>query len=167
MRHQKKGKSLGRKKGPRKALLRSLATSLVIYEKINTTKVKAKVIRPVVEKLITLGKNDTVHHRRLVAKTLYLKGAVKKVFEVLGPRYKNRTGGYTRIVKLPPRVGDNAEVAMIEFIDRDKIVEKPASAKSSTKVSTKKIVKKSEKLVEPKNNVKQSKETKKLQTKVK
>ena len=73
MRHQRKGKTLGRKKAPRKALLRSLATSIVIYEKIKTTKVKAKTIRPIVEKLVTLGKNDNVHNRRLVAKTLYLK----------------------------------------------------------------------------------------------
>jgi large subunit ribosomal protein L17 len=90
MRHRKKGKILGRKKGPRKALLRSLVTNLILYEKIITTKAKAKFVKSKIEKLITLGKTDSVHHRRLIRKEVYTEGALKKIFEVLGPRFKNR-----------------------------------------------------------------------------
>jgi large subunit ribosomal protein L17 len=116
MRHNRKGKSLGRTKDPRKALMRSLATSFVVYEKIKTTQAKAKALRPVVEKLITLGKNDTLHNRRLALKFLYTDGAVKKLFEVVGPKYKERRGGYTRIIKIAPRVNDGAEMAIIELV---------------------------------------------------
>jgi large subunit ribosomal protein L17 len=116
MRHNRKGKSLGRTKDPRKALMRSLATSFVVYEKIKTTQAKAKALRPVVEKLITLGKNDTLHNRRLALKFLYTDGAVKKLFEVVGPKYKERKGGYTRIIKIAPRVNDGAEMAIIELV---------------------------------------------------
>lgn len=98
-------------------MLRSLATSFMVYEKITTTKTKAKAIRPVVEKLITLGKLDTLHNRRQVLKVLYVEGATKKVFEVLGPRFKERKGGYTRITKLPRRAGDAAEMAVLELVD--------------------------------------------------
>ena len=116
MRHNRKGKSLGRTKGPRVALMRSLATSFVVYEKIKTTQAKAKVLRPVVEKLITLAKNDTLHNRRQALSFLYTEGAVKKLFEVLGPKYKERKGGYTRITKLVPRANDGAEIAVIELV---------------------------------------------------
>jgi len=117
MRHQKKGKTLGRKKAPREAMLRSLATSFIVYEKIKTTQAKAKVLRPIVEKIITLAKENTLHNKRQVAKTLYLEDAVKKAFEVLGPKYKNRNGGYTRIVKLAPRKNDGAEMAVLELVE--------------------------------------------------
>lgn len=116
MRHNRKGKVLGREKAPREALTRSLVTSLVVFEKIKTTKAKAQVTRPKVEKLITLAKNDTLHNRRQALKVLYTPGAVKKLFEVLGPKYKERKGGYTRIIKLTPRAGDGAEMAVIEFV---------------------------------------------------
>jgi large subunit ribosomal protein L17 len=116
MRHNKKGKTLGREKAPREALMRSLATSFVVYEKIQTTEAKAKLLRPIVEKLITLAKNDTLHNRRQAMNYLYTEGAVKKLFEVLGVRYKERKGGYTRITKLVPRVNDGAKVAIIEAI---------------------------------------------------
>lgn len=116
MRHNRKGKVLGRTKAPREALLRSLATSFVVYEKIKTTQAKAKALRPIVEKLITLSKNDTLHTRRQALKYLYTEGAVKKLFEVLGPKYKERKGGYTRIVKLGARPNDAAEVAIIELV---------------------------------------------------
>ena len=117
MRHQKKGKTLGRKKEPREAMLRNLATSFIIYEKIKTTQAKAKVLRPIVEKIITLSKKDTLHNRRQVLKTLYLEDATKKAFDVIGPRYKDRNGGYTRIVKLPPRKNDGAEMAVLELVE--------------------------------------------------
>lgn len=117
MRHQKKGKTLGRKKAPREAMLRNLATSFIVYEKIKTTKAKATVLRPIVEKYITLSKKDTLHNRRQVLKYLYVQGAVKKLFEVLGPRFKDRNGGYTRVVKLPPRQSDGAEMAILELVE--------------------------------------------------
>jgi large subunit ribosomal protein L17 len=118
MRHLKKGKKFGRTKAPREAMLRNLATSFIVYEKIKTTETKAKALRPIVEKLITLGKEDTLHHRRLVLKKIYIAGAARKVFEVLGPRFKERPGGYTRITKLTPRVGDGASMAVLELVDK-------------------------------------------------
>lgn len=116
MRHNRKGKVLGRTKAPREALMRSLVTSFIVYEKIKTTTAKAKALRPLVEKYITLGKTDTLHNRRQALSFLYTEGAVKKLFEVIGPRYKERKGGYTRIIKLAPRQNDGAEVAIIEMV---------------------------------------------------
>lgn len=116
MRHRKKTKTLGRKKEPREALMRSLATNLIIYEKIKTTEVKAKALKPYVEKMITLGKKNTLHARRQLLAKLYVEGATKKVLEVLSPRYKDRKGGYTRITKLGTRYGDGAKMVQIEFI---------------------------------------------------
>ena len=117
MRHKKKGKTLGRKKAPRKALIRGLVTSFVIYEKIKTTHAKAKVLRPVVEKIITLAKKDTLHNRRQAIKILYLENTLKKLFEVIGPKYKERKGGYTRIIKLTPRQNDSAKMAILELVE--------------------------------------------------
>ncbi|MFA7662309.1 MAG: 50S ribosomal protein L17 [Patescibacteria group bacterium] len=116
MRHRKNTKTLDRKTGPRKALLKNLIGSLLIYEKIETTEGKAKVIKPMVEKLITIGRvNDLTSRRRLI-KELPAGSVVDKVLDILGPRYKARTGGYTRIVKLSPRKGDGAEVVQISFV---------------------------------------------------
>ena len=116
MRHQKKGRKLGRKIGPRTALIKGLADSLVLYEKIKTTQAKAKSLRPYIEKLITVaGKNNLTTRRRLISK-LKTQNAVKKMLEVYGPRYKQRKGGYTRIVKIGPRKGDGAEMVQIEFV---------------------------------------------------
>ncbi len=116
MRHRKKGATLDRKKGPRTALLRGLVNSLILYEKIRTTKAKAKALKPIAEKFITLGKTPTIHHKRTLKSVLYTDGAVRKVFEVLGPRFKDRKGGYTRIIPLGPRQGDGAEMVQIEFV---------------------------------------------------
>lgn len=116
MRHQNKGKILDRKKEPRKALLRSLATSLILYEKLKTTEAKAKAVKPLVEKLITKGKKGDLHARREIMKVLYVENAVKKVMNELSPRYKERKGGYTRIVKLGVRQGDGANTVLIEFV---------------------------------------------------
>lgn len=116
MRHQKKGKTLDRKIGPRQLLLRNLATSFVLYEKIKTTKAKAQAVRPLVERLVTLGKANTLHHRRLLQEELLTENAVKKILEVLGPRYKERRGGYTRMINLKQRQGDGAPVVQIEFV---------------------------------------------------
>lgn len=116
MRHQKKGKTLDRKKQPREALLRGLAASLILYEKVKTTEAKAKAVKPLVEKLITKGKENTLANRRYLHKYLYTENAVKKVLEVLGPKYKERQGGYTRIVKLGQRPGDGAKTVQIELV---------------------------------------------------
>ena len=116
MRHRKKGKVLDRKAGPRKALLRNLAVSLILYEKIQTTKAKAKVLKPIVERLITKGKVNTLAARRNLLKYLYKESAVKKILEDIGPRYKDRKGGYTRILNLGRRAGDAAEIVQIELV---------------------------------------------------
>lgn len=116
MRHQKKGKILDRKKEARKALLRNLATSIIIYEKVKTTKAKAKAVQPLVEKLISIAKKNDLIARRQLLKVLYHKKAVKKVLEVLGPRYQAKKGGYTRIINIGRRLGDGAEISQIELV---------------------------------------------------
>ncbi len=116
MKHNRKGATLDRSNGPRKALLRNLATSLVLYEHINTTLAKAKALRPIVEKLITTGRTKTLTSRRSLLKYLTVESAVNKVLEELGPRYATRPGGYTRIIKLGTRKGDGADIAQIQFV---------------------------------------------------
>lgn len=116
MRHNSKGTILDRKKGPRTALLRSLATSVLLYEKVRTTKAKAKAVRPIVERLITLGRKGTLADRRRLAAKTYGENAVRKVMDDLGKRYKNRNGGYTRITALERREGDGAEMVQIELV---------------------------------------------------
>lgn len=116
MRHRKKGKILGREKASRKALLRNLAAQVILYEKVKTTLPKAKAVRPFVEKMITRGKTDTLDNRRKLLQFFYFENPVKKILEVLGPRYRDRKGGYTRIVKLNQRKGDAAKMAIIELV---------------------------------------------------
>lgn len=121
MRHRNKKTILGRKKGPRTALIKNLAVQFIIYEKLVTTETKAKVLRPYVERLITKGKAGiTTKQRQAVARDLIkyipLQSAVRKTFDVLAPRYAERNGGYTRIVKMAQRQGDGAREARIEFV---------------------------------------------------
>jgi len=116
MRHKVKGKRLGRDSAQRKALLRNLTTSFMEKERISTTLSKAKALRPVAEKMITLAKKNTLHSRRMALRVIYKKDVVKKLFEDIGPRFSERPGGYTRIVKLGPRAGDGAEMALIELV---------------------------------------------------
>ena len=116
MRHRKKGKSLGRTKGPREALLRNLATSVVLYERVKTTEAKAKAVKPIVEKYVTAGRNKTLHTRKEMLKFFNDKKAVDKLLDDLGPRYKERPGGYMRITKLGKRAGDGAKVVQLEFV---------------------------------------------------
>lgn len=116
MRHRKQGKVLDRKVGPRTALLRGLATSIMLHEKVRTTHAKAKAVQPLVEQLITLGKKNTLDARRQLHEVLYTEGAVRKVLEVLSPRYQARRGGYTRVTKLGKRVGDGADVVQLEMV---------------------------------------------------
>ena len=119
MRHGIKGRKLNRTKSHRRALFANMAASLLKHEQIKTTLPKAREIRPIVEKLITLGKRGDLHARRQALSFLYDEEVVKKLFAVLGDRYKERQGGYTRIIKAGNRFGDNAPVAIIELVDRD------------------------------------------------
>ncbi len=116
MRHQSKKVTLDRKTAGRRSLLANLAESLILYEKVQTTKAKAKAVQSVVEKLITKAKKNTLAARRDIIKVLYTENAVKKLMEQLGPKYAERKGGYTRVTVIKNRVGDGAEVAMIELI---------------------------------------------------
>ncbi len=116
MRHLVKKKKLGRASAPRRALLRNLVTSFLEKERIRTTLVKAKATRPLAEKMITLARKDTLHAKRQALSFIYKKPVVKKLFEELGPRFSERPGGYTRIVKIGPRAGDGAEMAILELI---------------------------------------------------
>jgi large subunit ribosomal protein L17 len=103
-------------KGPREALLRSLAASVILYEKVKTTKARAKFVRPLVEKVISLGKTKTLASRRRLGTMLTATNAIKKVVEELGPKYMDRKGGYTRITAIGRRQGDAAEIVQIELV---------------------------------------------------
>jgi large subunit ribosomal protein L17 len=116
MRHRIKGKKLSRDSAQRKALLRSLVTSFLEKERIRTTLAKAKATKPVAEKMITLAKKNSLHSRRLALRFIYKREVVKKLFDEIGPRFSERPGGYTRIVKIGPRAGDGAEMALLELV---------------------------------------------------
>jgi len=116
MRHRKAGRKFGRDWQERKALFRQQAISLILNERITTTEAKAKSLRPIIEKLITISREDSQAHRQLVMDRLVHKTARDKMFDVIGPRYEGQNGGYTRIYKLGTRRGDGAEMAMIELI---------------------------------------------------
>lgn len=116
MRHRRSTSKFGRDSGQRKALYKGLANSVLEHEKITTTLAKAKVMRPRVEKLITLAKVDNQHNRRLAFKKLQRKAIVTRLFDKIGPRFKDRPGGYLRIIKLGHRAGDGAEMAQLEMV---------------------------------------------------
>jgi large subunit ribosomal protein L17 len=116
MRHKIAGRKLRRSTPQRQALFRGLITDLLRYEKVRTTEAKAKEVRGMAEKVITLGKDGTLHARRQALRVVSDTDVVKKVFDDLGPRYATRPGGYTRIVKLGRRLGDGAEVAQLELV---------------------------------------------------
>jgi large subunit ribosomal protein L17 len=116
MRHNILGRSLSRDSGHRKALYRNMVTSLLRNEKIVTTEAKAKEIRPMAEKMITLGKKSGLNHYRQAIAFILDEKVTEKVFQELGPRYKERTGGYTRITKLEPRLGDSAPMVQLELL---------------------------------------------------
>jgi large subunit ribosomal protein L17 len=119
MRHGKVHRKLNRTSEHRRAMFANMAAALIKHEQIMTTLPKAKDLRPVVEKLITLGKRGDLHARRQAVAKIRDLAMVKKLFEVLGPRYKERNGGYTRVLKAGFRYGDSAPVAVIELVDRD------------------------------------------------
>src|SRR5688572_2366758 len=119
MRHGKVHRKLNKKPEHRKAMFANMCAALIKHEQITTTLPKAKELRPIVEKLVTLGKRGGLHARRQAISQIRDVAMVKKLFDVLGPRYKERHGGYTRVLKAGFRYGDNAAVAVIEFVDRD------------------------------------------------
>ena len=119
MRHGNRGRKFNRTAAHRKAMFANLAAALIKHEQIVTTLPKAKDLRPVVEKLITLAKKGSLHARRQAISQIRDEGQVAKLFGILAPRYKERMGGYTRVLKAGFRFGDNAPMAVIEFVDRD------------------------------------------------
>jgi large subunit ribosomal protein L17 len=118
MRHLKKGRSLHRSSSHRKAMLRNLAVSILLHERVQTTEAKAKEVRRLVERIITWGKRGDLHARRLTARQVRSRTVVKRIFDDLAPRYSNRPGGYTRILKAGFRHGDNAPMVIMELVDR-------------------------------------------------
>ncbi len=132
MRHAMRGRKLGRTSAHRKALFRNQLQSLVLTERIITTLPKAKELRPIAEKVITRGKHGTVHDRRWALRWLSDRDLVKKLFDDIAPRFTERPGGYLRIVKLGPRQGDGAEMAVIELVEREAVAA-PAEAPKETK----------------------------------
>ena len=118
MRHQKTGRKFGRNPAQRKALFRQLAISIILHERITTTEAKAKEMRGVVEKLVTIAREDSDFHRRLVLSRIDHPLAVAKLFDEIAPRYLTTPGGYTRISKLGPRKGDAAPMCLIEFVEK-------------------------------------------------
>ncbi len=133
MRHQKKTIKLGRKAEHRKALLANQVCSLIEYQRIKTTLAKAKAVRPLAEKMVTLGKRGSIHARRTALATLRQKNAVKKLFHDIAPRSTDRNGGYTRIVKLGQRKSDSAPMAFIEWVDAAQLIEEKAAAEKKAK----------------------------------
>jgi large subunit ribosomal protein L17 len=117
MRHLKKGRSLHRSSSHRKAMLRNLAVSILLHERVQTTEAKAKEVRRLVERIITWGKRGDLHARRLTARQVRSRTVVKRIFDDLAPRYTNRPGGYTRILKAGFRHGDNAPMVIMELVD--------------------------------------------------
>lgn len=124
---------LNRRAGHRRAMIKNMVTSLFTYERITTTKAKALEIRRFAEKMVTRAKVDSVHNRREVAKTITQDDVLKKLFTVLGPRFQNRAGGYTRILKLGQRFGDAAEMVILEFVEKTEKTEAAAAPAAEAK----------------------------------
>jgi large subunit ribosomal protein L17 len=135
MRHGKAGKKLGRTPSHRKAMFRNMVTSLLKHERIVTTEVKAKEIGRLTEKMITLGKRGDLHARRQAVAFIRSNEVVKKLFSEYAQRYAERQGGYTRVLKLEPRAGDNARMAMVELVDRPIEAAKSQSPKAKEKAT--------------------------------
>jgi len=137
MRHQRKTVKLGRKEGHRKSLIANLAVSLIAHNRIKTTLAKAKAVKPLAEKLVTIGKKNTIHARRTAKAVLRQDEAVTKLFAEIAPRAADRKGGYTRIIKLGQRQSDASEMAFIEWVDAPVLVEtaapEPKPAKKAAK----------------------------------
>ena len=132
MRHGKKVSKLGKTTAHRHAMLSNMACSLIEHKRINTTVAKAKALKTVVEPLVTKAKEDTTHNRRLVFAKLHQKDAVAELFRTVAPKVGDRPGGYTRIIKLGNRLGDNADMAMIEFVDFNELYNAGKATKKKT-----------------------------------
>lgn len=156
MRHAMRGRRLGRTSSHREALFRNQLQSLVISERIVTTLPKAKELRPIAEKVITRGKHGSLHDRRWVLRWVLKRDLVKKVFDDIAPRFADRPGGYLRIVKLGPRQGDGAEMAVLELVERESAAAaqpepaKEAKAPKKEKKEPKKEAKEPKKSAAPK-----------------
>ena len=135
MRHRKKVIKLGRKTAHRKAMLANMASSLIEHKRINTTLTKAKALKVYIEPLVTKCKTDDTHNRRICFSKLRNKVAVKTLFDEVAKKIDNRQGGYTRIIKLGNRMGDNASMAMIEFVDYNEIYSQNNKSKDKEKQS--------------------------------
>jgi len=156
MRHRNKVKKLGRTKSHRKATLRNLALAILTHHQIKTTLAKAKAARSVVERLITYGKKDTVHARRLAFKFLQSRDLVKKLFDEIAPTFSERDGGYTRIIKLGQRSGDGAQMAVLQLVGfEEHLIE--GKEKTRKKARKKPKVKEKAPAEEPKKEVKEKK----------
>jgi large subunit ribosomal protein L17 len=162
MRHQKKTVRLGRKSEHRKALLANQVCSLIEHRRIKTTLAKAKAVRPIAEKMVTLGKNGSLHARRTAFATLRQKDAVKKLFDEIAPASTDRNGGYTRIIRLGQRHSDSASMALIEWVDVSAVVEeKPAEEKQAKTKEPKAETKPDTTTKEPKTEKVEAKEEEK------
>jgi large subunit ribosomal protein L17 len=156
MRHAMRGRRLGRTSSHREALFRNQLQSLVISERIVTTLPKAKELRPIAERVITRGKHGTLHDRRWVLQWVLKRDLVKKVFDDIAPRFADRPGGYLRIVKLGPRPGDGAEMAVLELVERESVAaaqpEPSKEAKAPKKEKPKKEAKEPKKSAAPRKD---------------
>ena len=139
MRHNKSGKRLGRNSSHRKAMMRNMVTSLFAHEKITTTDIRAKELRKIADKMITLGKRGDIHARRQALQVIRDRKVVGKLFDLVAPRYKDRPGGYTRIIKLGQRAGDNASLSLIELVEEE-FTAKPRKAAPAPKAEAKSAV---------------------------
>jgi len=156
MRHGKRFNHLGRTSSHRKAMLANMASSLIMHKRINTTVAKAKALRMYVEPLITKAKTDTTHNRRIVFGYLQNKDSVTELFRDISQKVADRPGGYTRIIKTGRRLGDSAEMAMIELVDYNEILLGAASAKKTTRRSRRSTSKKTAEPMAVEANVKET-----------
>ena len=138
MRHGKKFNHLGRKKGHRASMLANIACSLIEHKRINTTLAKAKALKQFIEPIITRSKSDTTHNRRIVFSRIKQKAAVAELFRNVSAKIGDRPGGYTRVIRLGNRLGDNAEMAMIELVDYNELYNLGSTKKKSTRRAGKK-----------------------------
>ncbi len=135
MRHRKRTAKLGRTSQHRNMMLANLVCSLIKHKRVTTTLAKAKAARPVAEKMVTLGKSGTLHHRRLAASRLRQEDAVRILFKDIAPTFKDRPGGYTRIIKMNQRQGDASPVAILEWVEEIAGAPAPEPAKGETKTA--------------------------------
>jgi len=158
MLHKVAGKRLGRTKNQRTALFRNLANQLILHEKIVTTEAKAKAVKPILEKLVTKAKINTIHNRRLLLKKLVSENTVRKMLEVIGPKFKDRKGGYTKIVRIGNRTNDAAMMVALCFVEEVSSVGvgEENKVKEKTKATSAKKIEKKEK---PKKETKAKKVT--------